>query len=113
MSKYYAIAKGRNVENVIVRSWEECRTLTNGYNSVFKSFKTEPEALAYLEDINVPDTQKKMSKNIAYKKRIRETTVQIKGRIPKSINEKLEDKCASQEITIEQVLNKLILEWVE
>lgn len=46
--KYYAIAKGNGVLNKIVTSWEECKWLTQGNASVFKSFKTLEEAEKYL-----------------------------------------------------------------
>lgn len=47
MSKYYAI---KNIDKPkIVRSWEECQKLTKGVSGVlFKSFKTEQEALAWI-----------------------------------------------------------------
>lgn len=49
MSKYYAI---KNIkEPKIVRSWEECQKLTKGVSGVlFKSFKTEQEALEWIKD---------------------------------------------------------------
>lgn len=47
-NKYYAIKKGRGIENKIVRSWSECKKIVEGYNSEFKAFKVEEEALEYL-----------------------------------------------------------------
>lgn len=38
--KFYAIKKGKGVENKIVSTWEECKSLVEGYHSEFKSFKT-------------------------------------------------------------------------
>ncbi|MDK2587534.1 RNase H1/viroplasmin domain-containing protein, partial [Romboutsia sedimentorum] len=46
--KFYAIKKGNGVENKIVSTWEECKSLVEGYHSEFKSFKTEEDALKYL-----------------------------------------------------------------
>lgn len=45
--KYYAVKEG--VTRGIFRTWEECRASVSGYSgAVYKSFKTEAEALAYL-----------------------------------------------------------------
>lgn len=46
--KYYAIKVGKGVKDKIVTSWSECEALVKGYPSVYKSFKTEEEALEYL-----------------------------------------------------------------
>lgn len=45
--KYYAVKEGAS--RGIFRTWEECRASVSGYSgAVYKSFKTEAEALAYL-----------------------------------------------------------------
>lgn len=45
--KYYAVKVG--MKTGIFRTWEECKMNVNGYpGAVFKSFKTEAEACAYL-----------------------------------------------------------------
>lgn len=45
---HYAIKKGHE-SNVIVRSWHECRKLTDGYaGAIFKGFTTEREAADFL-----------------------------------------------------------------
>lgn len=48
---FYAIRKGKNVENLIVDNWEECKRYVIGYPSIFKGFKTEKEAKKYLKSI--------------------------------------------------------------
>lgn len=48
MSKYYAVKAGRNPG--IYRSWDECKNEVNGYpGAVYKSFKTEEEAISFIE----------------------------------------------------------------
>lgn len=45
--KYYAVKEGKS--RGIFRTWEECKNSVHGYpGAVYKSFKTEREALAYL-----------------------------------------------------------------
>lgn len=45
--KYYAVKEGKS--RGIFRTWEECKASVLGYSgAVYKSFKTEGEALAYL-----------------------------------------------------------------
>ena len=50
--KWYAIKEGKGVKDKIVTSWKECSELVLGYNSIYKSFKTEEEAKRYLVSIN-------------------------------------------------------------
>ena len=59
--KYYAIKEGKDVKNKIVRTWSECEALVKCYPSVYKSFKTEDEALEYLGTIK--DVKKKLEEN--------------------------------------------------
>ena len=60
VSKYYAI---KNIDKPkIVRSWEECQKLTKGVSGVlFKSFKTEQEALANILAYNSPITFRELN----------------------------------------------------
>ena len=47
MSKFYAVKKGR--QPGIYRSWEECKTMVNGFSgALYKSFLTLKEAEEYL-----------------------------------------------------------------
>ncbi|MGI6501604.1 MAG: viroplasmin family protein [Anaerostipes sp.] len=46
-SKFYAVKQGK--ETGIYRSWDECRKQTHGFpNAQYKSFKTEEEAIEYM-----------------------------------------------------------------
>lgn len=46
---YYAIKKGKDVSNIIVRTWDECSYFVTGTpGSVFKKFLTEADAKNYL-----------------------------------------------------------------
>lgn len=52
--KWYAVKIGNNnIQDMIYKTWEECRKATEGYNSVFKSFETKEDAEKYLETVNV------------------------------------------------------------
>jgi hypothetical protein len=47
--KYYAVRRGRYPSPTIVASWDACKQLVNGFpNAEFKSFRTFPDATAYL-----------------------------------------------------------------
>lgn len=78
--KWYAVKIGNNnIQNMIYKTWEECKKATEGYNSVFKSFETKEEAEKYLETVDVEKVleqkayvlemknKKKSSKNINLK----------------------------------------------
>lgn len=117
--KYYAIKEGKDVKNKIVRTWSECEALVKCYPSVYKSFKTEDEALEYLGTIK--DVKKKLEENNKakeYNKAKKRGTVSIanllKGvRIDKEVAEEFEDKCNDLNISKEKIVNELIKEWVD
>ena len=117
--KYYAIKVGKGVKDKIVTSWSECEALVKCYPSVYKSFKTEDEALEYLKAIK--DVNKKLEENNKakeYNKAKKRGTVSIanvfKGvRIDKEVAEEFEAKCNDLNISKEKILNELIKEWVE
>ena len=117
--KYYAIKTGKGVKDKIVTTWSECKELVLGYPSVYKSFKTEEEALEYLKAIK--DVDKKLEENnkaMEYNKDKKKSTVSVanllKGvRIDKAIAEEFESKCNDLNISKEKILNELIKEWVD
>ncbi|MBS4956600.1 MAG: RNase H1/viroplasmin domain-containing protein [Clostridium sp.] len=117
--KYYAIKEGKDVKNKIVRTWSECEALVKCYPSVYKSFKTEDEALEYLGTIK--DVKKKLEENNKakeYNKAKKRGTVSIanllKGvRIDKEVAEEFEAKCNDLNISKEKIVNELIKEWVD
>lgn len=117
--KYYAIKLGKGVKDKIVTSWSECEDLVKCYPAIYKSFKTEDEALEYLGSIK--DTDKKLEENnkaMEYNKAKKKGTVSVanffKGvRIDKTIAEEFESKCNDLNISKEKILNELIKEWVD
>lgn len=117
--KYYAIKTGKGVKDKIVTSWSECKELVLGYPSIYKSFKTEEEALEYLGAIK--DVKRKLEENnkaMEYNKIKKKGTVSVanflKGvRIDKTIAEEFESKCNDLNISKEKILNELIKEWVD
>lgn len=59
---FYAIKKGKK-SNVIVPTWDECKSLVNGYpGAEFKGFVTEDEAMEYL-GIKKENKKEKKNKN--------------------------------------------------
>lgn len=49
MSKYYSIYKGKSDTTKIVRTWDECKAEVIGCKgAIYKSFKTEKEAIEFL-----------------------------------------------------------------
>ena len=114
--KYYAIKLGKGVRDKIVTSWSECEALVKGYQSVYKSFKTEEEALEYLKAIkDVDKTLEENNKAMEYKKKGTVSVANLlKGvRIDKVIAEEFESKCNDLNISKEKILNELIKEWVD
>lgn len=48
--KYYAVIKGRGVENKIYTTWDECSSVVKGFKGAkYKSFTSEYEAKSYLQ----------------------------------------------------------------
>lgn len=65
--KYYAIKKGKDVSNLIVNTWEECKRYVEGVPSQHKSFKTKQEAEIYLkgaEQVQVENDSQKKNKGM-------------------------------------------------
>lgn len=116
-NKYYAIKKGNGVKDIIVRSWDECKPLVNGYPAIYKSFLTEDEALTYLGSIaenKISDIQEQTVAAIKKNKVKKATTKPITGlRIENGLYKKLEAKCNNFDITIHDAIKDLIKEWVE
>lgn len=48
---FYAIKVGKNVENLVVNSWKECKEYVIGYPSVYKKFKTEKDAKKWMNNL--------------------------------------------------------------
>jgi hypothetical protein len=64
MGKYYAVRVGRE-NGVVVRSWDECKKLVDGYSGAqFKSFWDEDSAIDFASDTPTP----KRTKKKAYRK---------------------------------------------
>ncbi len=82
--KWYAVKIGNNnIQDMIYKTWEECKKATEGYNSVFKSFETKEEAEKYLETVDV----EKVLEQKAYVLEMKN-----KDKSSKNINIKLSDE---------------------
>lgn len=106
--KWYAIKEGKGVTNIIVTSWKECSELVLGYNSIYKSFKTEEEALIYLgsiTDSEVPRIKEKRKKLIEKDKKRKATTKPLNGiRVPVGLYEIIEVKSERDHVEIEKLI---------
>lgn len=65
LKKYYAIKKGKGVQDLIVESWDVCSKLVLGYDSTYKSFLTREEAELFLK--NVKSRNEKYEPNLQLK----------------------------------------------
>lgn len=110
---YYAIKKGKGVENKIVTSWEECEKLVKGCPALYKGFKTKDEALKYLETVNVEVAVEKVKKGMEHTKKVKATTKTIPAmRFDKELVEQFNKKCKEMDITDKQAIESLLKEWV-
>lgn len=111
--KYYAIKKGKGVENKIVTSWAECEKLTKGCRSLFKGFNTKEEALQYLQAVNVEVAMEKVKKGIEHTKKVKATTKTIPAmRLDAELVEKFNKKCKEMSLTDKQAIESLLKEWL-
>ena len=90
-NKYYAIKRGRDVNNKIVRTCDECSKIVLGYHSEYKSFTTLKEAEEYLG--------------------IKEEMFSIE--IDKDLYEQFKVKCRRLDMREDSVIKNMILEWLD
>ena len=106
--KWYAIKDGKNVKNIIVTSWDECKVLVLGRNSIYKSFLSEEEAKRYLNKIDDRDVQRikdRRAKIIVKSKERKSTTKPLNGlRIPSELYEIIEAKAERNNVDIEKLI---------
>ena len=106
--KWYAIKDGKNVKNIIVTSWDECKVLVLGRNSIYKSFLSEEEAKRYLNKIDDRDVQRikdRTAKMIVKSKERKSTTKPLNGlRIPSELYEIIEAKAERNNVDIEKLI---------
>lgn len=112
-NKYYAIKEGKGVKNIIVRNWGECSELVLGYNAVYKSFKTEEEALNYLNKVDVQKVKEQTKKGIERKKIRKETTRSLNIRLDKKLYDAFLSKCDEIGLSKEKIIEAMIKEWIE
>ena len=119
-NKFYAIKKGNGVENKIVLSWTECKTLVDGYPSEFKSFKTEEDALKYLGiEKQKPKKKNKSSKNSKSDSGVISLEIQNKSKKNKSFKVQISDelyndfiaKCMEKHISKDMILAFVMNQW--
>lgn len=111
--KYYAIKEGKGVENIIVRTWSECKELVHGYNAVYKSFTNLEYANKYLEEENITKVKGQAIHKIEKKKLIKQTTKHIAGfRISNEMYGDLENRCEEKGIKIEDAIKFAISKYL-
>jgi viroplasmin and RNaseH domain-containing protein len=123
-NKFYAIKKGNGVENKIVLSWEECKSLVDGYPSIFKSFKSEDDALKYLgieksKSKKKPNKKNKSKANTNFESGIINLQVQNKSHKNKNFKVQISDelyndfisKCMEKHLSKDMILAFIINQW--
>lgn len=118
-NKFYAIKKGNGVENKIVLSWEECKSIVDGYPSEFKSFKTEEDALNYLGIKKTKSKNKNKKQN--NKKESGVINLQIQNKSSKNKNFKVQisdelyndfiNKCLKKHLSKDMILGFIMNQW--
>ena len=112
--KYYAIKQGRDVSNLIVNTWEECKKYVEGVPAQHKSFKTRQEAEMYLKGIEKAEVKNTSPKKKTKKKK---GMITVKSAIPKDIYEKFLNRCTDLGADEKRIFSNLIIEsleeWVE
>lgn len=116
--KFYAIKKGNGVENKIVSTWEECKSLVEGYHSEFKSFKTEEDALKYLgiknkRNKNNKKTNKKSDNGIVNLKiqNKEDTSSSFKVQISDELYNDFMKKCIEKHLSKDMILAFIMNQW--
>ncbi|RGX03142.1 RNase H1/viroplasmin domain-containing protein [Paraclostridium sordellii] len=120
-NKFYAIKKGNGVENKIVLSWEECKSIVDGYPSEFKSFKTEEDALNYLGIKKPKSKNKSKTKKQNNKKESSVINLQIQNKSSKNKNFKVQisdelyndfiNKCLEKHLSKDMILGFIMNQW--
>lgn len=111
--KYYAIKEGKGVENLIVRTWQECKELVHGYDSIYKSFNKLEDAKKYLEEVEVDEVRKKKKYAVNQKLISRKSTKHINGfRVSNEMYADLENKSKEGGTTIEDVIKIAINKYI-
>ena len=112
--KYYAIKQGRDVSNLIVDTWEECKKYVEGVPAQHKSFKTRQEAEMYLKGIEQDEIKIKSNKRKPKKKK---GMITLQSSIPKDLYEKFLNRCLQLDADDKKLFNNLVIEsleeWVE
>lgn len=116
--KFYAIKKGNGVENKIVSTWEECKSLVEGYHSEFKSFKTEEDALKYLgiknkRNKNNKKTNKKSDNGIVNLKiqNKEDKSSSFKVQISYELYNDFMKKCIEKHLSKDMILAFIMNQW--
>lgn len=115
--KYYAIKKGKGVQNKIVETWAECEKLVLGYPAIYKSFKTEEEAKEYLglnvkkkekvENMEQEQIEKEPKKKKGKNERI------LKVCLNKELYKSFKEKCDEMDMSEDIIIKNMIMEWLE
>ncbi|MEG0085634.1 MAG: RNase H1/viroplasmin domain-containing protein [Niameybacter sp.] len=114
--KYYAIKQGKDVSNLIVDTWEECKKYVEGVPAQHKSFKTRHEAEMYLKGIEQTKAEIKTKSNKRKPKK-KKGMITVQSTIPKELYEKFFNRCLQLDADEKKLFNNLIIEsleeWIE
>ena len=83
MKNFYAIKIGRNVKDLVIDNWEECKNYVLYYNSIYKGFKTKNEARKWLNSWTDEEIAYRLEKQLFYR------NIHLKKKILSDLNFRL------------------------
>ena len=110
--KWYAVKIGKNnIQDMIYKTWEECKEATDGYDSVFKSFDTKEDAEKYLDTVDVEKVLKQKAYAIERKNK-EKLSKDINIKLNQDIYQELLKKSQESKVDIENLIKIAISEYI-
>lgn len=110
--KWYAVKIGKNnIQDMIYKTWEECKEVTDGYDSVFKSFDTKEDAEKYLDTVDVEKVLKQKAYAIERKNK-EKLSKDINIKLNQDMYQELLKKSQESKVDIENLIKIAISEYI-
>lgn len=110
--KWYAVKIGKNnIQDMIYKTWEECKEATDGYDSVFKSFDTKEDAEKYLDTVDVEKVLKQKAYAIERKNK-EKLSKDINIKLNQDMYQELLKKSQESKVDIENLIKIAISEYI-
>ena len=110
--KFYALHFIDTKQNRVLKTWDECLSLSTGRQAMYKKFDTEEDAEKWLSSIT-PDAEQHYlemrDKNILKRKNNKEYKIFI----PDDLAKKFDKKLMQMQIDADTVIADFIREWVD